>query len=98
MVFSNQQVLRARLNRIRWSVPMSNEQFVVVPCRCGGDICGLNRDGTARKVRYKCRGCRRWVPWCFGAADNLPHHCDDCWTPPQCWQVINCTKMSAARV
>lgn len=29
---------------------------------------------------YQCAGCRRWVGWCFGAADDMPDHCDDCWS------------------
>lgn len=28
---------------------------------------------------YVCVGCRRRVPNDFGAADNMPDHCDDCW-------------------
>lgn len=29
---------------------------------------------------YACPGCKRLVPWCFGAADDMPDHCDDCWS------------------
>jgi len=29
--------------------------------------------------RYTCPGCLRFVPWCFGAADDAPELCDDCW-------------------
>lgn len=29
--------------------------------------------------RYRCLWCRRDVPWCFGAADDMPEVCDDCW-------------------
>ena len=28
---------------------------------------------------YRCKRCRRVCCWCFGAADELPGHCDDCW-------------------
>lgn len=28
---------------------------------------------------YTCRGCKRRAPWCFGASDDMPDHCDDCW-------------------
>jgi len=28
---------------------------------------------------YRCKRCRRRCCWCFGAADDLPDHCDDCW-------------------
>jgi hypothetical protein len=56
------------------------------PCICGGTICGIDRRFTVRhppvrKRTYVCKGCKRRVPWCFGAADHLPYHCDDCWTP-----------------
>ena len=48
-------------------------------CVYEGDICGLRLDGTPRIKRYRCRTCKRRVPWCFGAADQHPHDCDDCW-------------------
>lgn len=28
---------------------------------------------------FICEGCKREVPWDFGAADEYPNHCDDCW-------------------
>ena len=28
---------------------------------------------------YQCAGCRRWRPWCDGAHDDMPDHCDRCW-------------------
>ena len=28
--------------------------------------------------RYTCRRCKRFVPFCFGAADDCPEVCDDC--------------------
>lgn len=29
---------------------------------------------------YVCAWCRRAVPWCFGAGDDMPEVCDDCWS------------------
>jgi hypothetical protein len=29
--------------------------------------------------RYLCPGCKMWRPWCFGAGDDMPDHCDNCW-------------------
>jgi len=46
-------------------------------CLCGGGICEGTQDKSSK--RYTCRGCDRSVPWCFGASDNMPFHCDDCW-------------------
>lgn len=48
-------------------------------CACGGAICGVRDDGEPRIRSYRCRGCRRRVPWCFGADDDAPDYCDDCW-------------------
>jgi hypothetical protein len=28
---------------------------------------------------FRCPTCRRFVPWCFGAADDRPDDCDACW-------------------
>lgn len=50
-------------------------------------------DGTRDKEcsqsgeHYRCKGCRRTCCWCFGADDEMPEYCDDCWagrqdTPP----------------
>lgn len=36
------------------------------PCYCRGR-------------RYTCPGCLRFVPWCYGAADDAPELCDECW-------------------
>lgn len=47
-------------------------------CVCGGTIC-QNKAGDPAVRRFRCVGCRRLVPWCFGAADDMPLHCDDCW-------------------
>lgn len=42
-------------------------------CNCGGSMCEDDQSV------YHCKGCDRWVPWCYGGADDLPDHCDDCW-------------------
>lgn len=47
-------------------------------CLCGGSIC-QNRPGESVVRRFRCAGCLRLVPWCFGSADDMPLHCDDCW-------------------
>jgi hypothetical protein len=36
-------------------------------------ICGPD------KKTYVCAWCRRSVPWCFGADNDMPLVCDDCW-------------------
>ena len=28
---------------------------------------------------FDCPGCGRRVPWCYGAADDMPELCDGCW-------------------
>lgn len=40
------------------------------PGCAGSDECG----GT-----FDCTCCGRECGWCFGAADDLPDYCDDCW-------------------
>lgn len=49
------------------------DKTVSPPCTCGGSLCG--KDNRT----YVCEVCRREVPWCFGAADDMPDACDDCW-------------------
>jgi hypothetical protein len=39
------------------------------PSECG--MCGPER------LRYRCRRCKRLIPWCIGGTDST--HCDDCW-------------------
>jgi hypothetical protein len=29
---------------------------------------------------FECNICGRLMPWCKGAADDLPDSCDDCWS------------------
>jgi hypothetical protein len=36
------------------------------------------RDGRMRKLRYTCPRCKRFVPYCYGAADAFSRVCDDC--------------------
>jgi hypothetical protein len=43
------------------------------PCGCDGEIC------TDDVLVYQCPCCLRFVPWCFGAGDDMPDLCDDCW-------------------
>jgi hypothetical protein len=53
----------------------------LVQCTCGGELCRRSSTGSelAYTKRYRCLKCRRYVPWCFGAADDKPELCDDCW-------------------
>lgn len=46
-------------------------------CVCGGRICAPSPDSPLLR-RYTCPCCRRFVPWCFGADDDMPELCDDC--------------------
>jgi hypothetical protein len=41
-------------------------------------LCNTFR-GCGRHQMYKCKGCERVLPWSFGASDDMPDHCDDCW-------------------
>lgn len=53
-------------------------------CTCGGGICQRRDDIGRFAVRtYRCAGCHRKLPWCFGAHDEMPDHCDDCWADAQ---------------
>lgn len=42
-------------------------------------------DGWCKGRRYTCKGCGRFVPFCFGGAGDGPasEHCDDCWVKAQ---------------
>ena len=44
-------------------------------CRARSDCQACRSAG----MLFLCRGCLRLLPWCVGAADCLPGHCDDCW-------------------
>lgn len=53
----------------------------LVACECRGLICRrspITGRLLAFTLRYQCVGCKRRVPWCFGAADDLFELCDDC--------------------
>ena len=41
-----------------------------VKCTCG--------ECESENQYYQCKGCKRIVPWCFGAADKYFDYCDDC--------------------
>ena len=38
-----------------------------------------NLDLAGVDTTYKCLLCERRCCWCFGAADDYPELCDDCW-------------------
>jgi hypothetical protein len=43
---------------------------------------GPGRDGCTSSVCngvYTCERCRKLFGWCYGASDDLPDYCDDCW-------------------
>lgn len=57
-------------------------------CTCKGDLGPRKHEGASvdwRKLgrcpKYRCSKCKRYVHWCFGAADRHPSRCDDCWEP-----------------
>lgn len=47
-------------------------------CTCRGSVC-QDKHGNPATRWYRCARCQRRVPWCFGAADDMPELCDDCW-------------------
>ena len=63
----------AQLAEISTSVLKCDHELVPkseVKCSCGD--CELEGN------YYVCAGCKRTVPWCFGAADKYFDYCDDC--------------------
>lgn len=52
-------------------------------CKPGTDGPVICQDALGRynptACRYTCAGCKRRVPWCYGADDDYPELCDDCW-------------------
>ena len=48
------------------NLPVQSE----VKCTCG--------ECEPENQYYQCEGCKRIVPWCFGAADKYFDYCDDC--------------------
>jgi len=53
-----------------------------VPFRLEGPFppftAGCQCDGYCKGRRYTCPGCRRFLPFCYGAADEFAELCDDC--------------------
>lgn len=43
----------------------------------------LDRVCTISNRSYVCPGCGQRCCYCFGAADDLPEVCDDCWAAAQ---------------
>ena len=54
------------------------EQMKMEPC---ASYCqGYSQPGGCTEDEYFiCEGCQRKMPYCLGAADDMPDHCDDCW-------------------
>ena len=54
-------------------------------CRCArlvlDEIVGAICEKPGRSY-FVCAGCARLMPWCWGADDNMPEHCDRCWVKP----------------
>ena len=47
---------------------------------CPGNHPGYSQEmGCAPDECFKCDRCLRIVPYCKGAADEMPDACDDCW-------------------
>lgn len=45
---------------------------------------GLHRSHCKMvKYAYICAGCKQLCCGCFGASDDMPDHCDDCWFEAQ---------------
>ena len=45
-------------------------------CVCPGRCIYADANGKMRF--FRCKGCRRTMPWCFGAGDEYFDYCDDC--------------------
>jgi hypothetical protein len=62
-------------------VPEARRQYELVKLARVGDSwwpeCCC--DGFCADRTYECAGCFRDVPWCYGAHDDMPDYCDDCW-------------------
>lgn len=71
-------VIRAA-QRALANLPNTPKGKVTCGHRDHGEVCFVEcADGVTRKVRYTCPRCRRFVPYCFGAADVFSRVCDDC--------------------
>jgi len=44
----------------------------------GSVSCENARACFCKGKRYTCPGCKRFVPWCYGASDEHFRLCDDC--------------------
>ena len=57
---------------------MSNIQEAV---HNGSKDCGCYtyQPEEAASLVFLCPGCNRYCAPCFGCADDMPDHCDDCW-------------------
>lgn len=72
-------VIRAA-RRALANLPNTPKGKVTCGHRDHGEVCFVECvDGVIRKVRYTCPRCRRFVPYCFGAADVFSRVCDDCY-------------------
>ena len=52
--------------------------FSTEQANCSNKICKLPED-CERCRRFVCNACECVVKWGFGAADDAPGLCDDCW-------------------
>lgn|SRR5574343_1411914 len=46
---------------------------------------------------FVCEGCNKVTAECFGAADDLPNHCDDCWNALHKTRKTELTKVECER-
>lgn len=67
--------------------PSGRAAVSVTECRpCGGSGMVVPSpithapDCTGCRGIFKCAGCLKFFGWCVGAADDMPDHCDDCWS------------------
>jgi hypothetical protein len=54
-----------------------NSLTASVPCTCG-QCFNPGKNDTGEIQAYECDQCHRFVPWCFGCADEYFELCDDC--------------------
>lgn len=46
---------------------------------CQGDSYDENPDSALTCRVFRCASCGRYVPWSYGASDDMPDVCDACW-------------------
>lgn len=51
-------------------------------CDWPSDDCAGSVDCASCPL-FLCESCAEMRPWCFGADDNCPDDCDDCWVPDE---------------